>query len=309
MLRRSRRRSTLLVSALASLLLLGGGGLLVANLSRPSSSASGDSSLEAVQQRGYLRVAVDASVGGAYLFWNPKTEYYDGFELDLARQLAQQLGVEVRPVNIPWNDQLEALRRDRVDLVLSARERGSTADDRFVDSRIYYRSPQRLLVRSENTQNLTSLRHLVGRRVGVVTDSGGAAVIETYNRSRGNAVRLFSSRDTERLLKQLVGRRIDAVLIDEPVAAWQVRNSREQGGGELAMVGRPLLPSELVGVLESKDRTLKEAVDQAITRMQQVGTLEAILQKWNLWDSTSPAAPSGSNVGSRSSNSLTITPS
>ncbi|WP_242041442.1 transporter substrate-binding domain-containing protein [Leptolyngbya sp. FACHB-261] len=308
MLQRFKRRSALLLPVLASLTLFGGGLTALALMYNLEANAS-DNSLEAVERRGYLRVGVDASIGGAYMFWNPTTEYYDGFEWDIAQQLAQQLGVQVRPVNIPWTDQLEALRRNRVDLVLSARERGSIANREFTDSQAYYRSPQRLLVRTEDAQKLTSLRSLVGKRLGVVADSGGAAVVETYNRNRGNAVRLFSSRDMERLLRLLTNRRIDAILIDEPVAAWQVQQSQGQRGARLAMVGRPLLPVDLVGVLESKDQALKAAVDRAIDRMRQVGTLKSILQQWNLWDSTSSTAPSESSAGSRNLTSLTTMPS
>jgi polar amino acid transport system substrate-binding protein len=242
-----------------------------------------DSSLAIVTRRGHLRVGMDASLGGPYMFWNGKTQFYDGFEMEIIQEIATRLNIEPRPINIPWTTQPENLASRQVDLLLSAREEGAleTGDTKgkFIESTAYYRSSQRLLIRSDGTQ-IKSLRDMIGKRVGVVANSGGAAIAETYNKNRGNAIRLFSSRDLDRMVIQLRDRQLDAMILDEPIAVWQMRNNPN-----FIIFGEPLIPIRLVAMINKDDLSLKKAVDQALADMRQNGKLEQILKRWNLWES------------------------
>ena len=242
-----------------------------------------DSSLGIVMRRGHLRVGIDAAIGGPYMFWNSKTQFYDGFELEIIQEIAARLNIEPRPINIPWTTQPENLASRQVDILLSAREEGALesgdSKGKFIETIPYYRSAQRLLIRADGTQ-IKSLRDLIGKRVGVVANSGGAAIAETYNKNRGNAIRLFSSRDLDRMIIQLRERQLDAMILDEPVAVWQVRNNPN-----FIIVGEPLISIRLAAIINKDDVSLKKAVDKALTEMLQDGKLEQILKRWNLWES------------------------
>ena len=242
-----------------------------------------DSSLGIIMRRGHLRVGMDAAIGGPYMFWNAKTQFYDGFELEIIQEIAARLNIEPRPINIPWTTQPESLAGRQVDMLLSAREEGAldTGDTKgkFIETLPYYQNTQRLLIRADGTQ-IKSLRDMIGKRVGVVANSGGAAIAETYNKNRGNAIRLFSSRDLDRMIIQLRDRQLDAMIVDEPVAVWQVRNNPN-----FIIVGEPLIPIRLVAIVNKDDVSLKKAVDKALTEMRQDGKLEQILKRWNLWES------------------------
>ena len=258
-------------------------GLCLGVVSTASPVFAEDSSLGIIMRRGHLRVGMDAAIGGPYMFWNAKTQFYDGFELEVIQEIAVRLNIEPRPINIPWTTQPENLSSRQVDILLSAREEGAleTGDtkDKFIETVPYYRSAQRLLIRADGTQ-IKSLRDMIGKRVGVVANSGGAAIAETYNKNRGNAIRLFSSRDLDRMIVQLRDRQLDAMIVDEPVAVWQVRNNPN-----FIIVGEPLIPIRLVAIVNKDDVSLKKAVDKALTEMRQDGKLEQILKRWNLWES------------------------
>ncbi len=239
-----------------------------------------DSSLGIIMRRGHLRVGIDAAIGGPYMFWNAKTQFYDGFELEIIQEIAARLNIEPRPINIPWSTQPENLASRQIDMLLSAREEGALeTGGKFIETNAYYRSAQRLLIRADGTQ-IKSLRDMIGKRVGVVANSGGAAIAETYNKNRGNAIRLFSSRDLDRMIIQLRDRQLDAMIVDEPVAVWQVRNNPN-----FIIVGEPLIPIRLVAIVNKDDVSLKKAVDKALTEMLQDGKLEQILKRWNLLES------------------------
>ncbi|AFY71875.1 amino acid ABC transporter substrate-binding protein, PAAT family [Thalassoporum mexicanum PCC 7367] len=256
-------------------------GILIGSASMGAMPVYADGSLATVSRRGNLRVGIDASIGGAYMFWNPKTQYYDGFEWEIIEAIAAKLDVAPRPINIPWASQTNSLLMGDVDLILSVRETGGLESDpnqdEFAESIPYYQTSQRLLVHKDTT-NVNSLRDLIGKRVGVIANSGGAAIVETYNNNRGNAVRLFASRDLDRMIAQLRAGQLDAMLLDEPIAVWQVREDPN-----LQISGDRFLPINLVVIVRQGDETLKAALDRAIIELQQEGKLESILRRWKLW--------------------------
>lgn len=133
-----------------------------------------DQSLARVLRSNRLRVGIDASVGQPYLFWNPRSQYLDGFEWDIARELATRLKVNIQPVNVPWQDQPQQLQAGKIDIILSSREQGSLDNSKFRETTPYYRTAQRFVVR-QGTAPIRSFRDLIGKRVGVVTGSGGAS--------------------------------------------------------------------------------------------------------------------------------------
>jgi ABC-type amino acid transport substrate-binding protein len=238
-----------------------------------------DQSLARVQRSNRLSVGVDASVGQPYLFWNPRSQYLDGFEWDIARELATRLKVDIQPVNVPWQEQPQQLQAGKIDIILSTREQGSLDNSKFAESTPYYRTAQRFVVR-KGTAPIRSFRDLIGKRVGVVTGSGGAALVETYNRNRSNAIRVFVSPDIRRMIKQLGDRQLDVLILDEPLAQWQARQNPS-----LAVVGDPFLPIGLVVVVNKQDESLLQAINQALAEMRQSGKLEQILRRWQLWQS------------------------
>lgn len=238
-----------------------------------------DQSLARVQRSNRLSVGVDASVGQPYLFWNPRSQYLDGFEWDIARELATRLKVDIQPVNVPWQEQPQQLQAGKIDIILSTREQGSLDNSKFAESTPYYRTAQRFVVR-KGTAPIRSFRDLIGKRAGVVTGSGGAALVETYNRNRSNAIRVFVSPDIRRMIKQLGDRQLDVLILDEPLAQWQARQNPS-----LAVVGDPFLPIGLVVVVNKQDESLLQAINQALAEMRQSGKLEQILRRWQLWQS------------------------
>ncbi len=239
--------------------------------------ARADGSLALLRRRGVLRVGFDASLGPPYVFWNPQTRYYDGFEWELAQAIAGQLQVEARPIQVPWALQGDRLRQREVDVVINNREKGAQGEN-FGETVPYYRSTQRILTRSDLAATVRGLPDLTGKRVGLIPKSGGAALAETYNQNRGNALRLFAHTNLERLLNQLRNRQLDALLLDEPLAVWHSGRDRQ-----LTLVGQPLLPVDLVALTHKDDVSLRQAISNAIVRLREEGKLEAILRRWKLW--------------------------
>ncbi|MEM8716761.1 MAG: hypothetical protein AAGE92_13470, partial [Cyanobacteria bacterium P01_G01_bin.4] len=50
----------------------------------------------------------------------------------------------------------------------------------------------------------------------------------------------------------------------------------------LYIVGEPMFPTALVGVVKTEHASIKQAIDEAIATLEQNGTLTTILEKWEL---------------------------
>ncbi|GAB4214188.1 MAG: transporter substrate-binding domain-containing protein [Synechococcales cyanobacterium] len=231
-----------------------------------------------IQHQKRLRVGIDPALGSPYLYADVSGNVYRGFEWEIAQALGKHLQVEVVPVYVPWGGQLTGLQQGEVDVIIGLREAAGLDQSLFRASKPYFWSLQRLVVRTPEAESITQLSHLFGKRVGILVDSAGAALLEGYNRQRGNAIQLFASSQPPRLFQQLRSGQLDALLIDQAVAIPHTRDS------ELEVVGPGLLPTPLVVVMPSEAESLQHVINQAITEIQKDGTWQAILEAWQLWD-------------------------
>lgn len=247
-------------------------------------AAATDSSWLLIRQRGFLRVAADPLVGAPYFFRSD--DRYAGFEWDVLDALTLTLGVRIEIVEVPWPEQLAALVSQKVDLIFNGRElpvdtrNDGTGNLRLLlATRPYYISAQHLVVVESRRPLPRRLGDLGGLRVGAIPGSGGWALLTAYNAARGNTVRLAGFGTVNRLMAQLEGSRLDAVVVDAPVATWQVRQRPR-----LRLVGSPLLPIPLVGLVRVQDGSIREQLDLAIAHLLRSGRLRAILDRWHLWN-------------------------
>lgn len=249
----------------------------------PEPTPSPDQHWARIQAEEQIRVGIDPSLGETYLYVDPDTRTYTGFEWDILQAIAAHLNVAVQPIYIPWDQQLESLQQDQVDLILGAREAEGIHSTEFLATQPYYFSPQRLvIVQTQDQDPIEQLSELFGQKVGIVVNSTGAALLETYNQRRGHAIRLFATRHPERLFDQLRSGQLDAIVIDQPVAVAAVAESDPP----LMISGPPLFPVPLVGVVLADQPSLKQALDAAILALETDGTLKQILEDWQLWDPT-----------------------
>ncbi|WP_164928431.1 substrate-binding periplasmic protein [Gloeobacter violaceus] len=246
----------------------------------PVSSAGPDWVL--VRQRGFLRTAADPLVGAPYFF--KRAGEYTGFEWEILSALCRQLRVGLEIVEVAWPEQPDALVAQKVDLLLNGHElppsgEADTPRPPFESTRPYYLSSQQLLVSAPAAEAPANFAALAGRRVGVIDQSGGWALVSAYNRKSSPPISVAGFRNLQDLLAQLEGGGLDMALIEAPVAAWQARQHKGW-----RRVGPGWLPVALVGLVRTQDRSTREQIDLALGKLVAAGRLQAILRRWGLWN-------------------------
>jgi polar amino acid transport system substrate-binding protein len=231
--------------------------------------------LQAIHQRGTLTWGADAEGGAPYVFVDPQEPTrMTGFEFDLADALAARLGVKAQMVQNSWDGLVPALQRGNFDIILNGLEITDEHRQQIALSRPYYAYAQQIVVR-KGTTGLTNLADLKGKPVGILAASVAQRLLEKMG---GVDMRVYPGNVES--FRDLNNRRIDAVLLDLPIAIYYL--SKEPG---LAASGEPFeIGYYGIGVRKG-DAPLLEALNQAIEALRVDGTLERIYTKYHLWDS------------------------
>lgn len=225
-----------------------------------------EDSLARVQANGKLVVATDDTYPP--LEWNQDGQIV-GFDIDLMTEICRRLGVEAQFESSKWDSLLTGLAGGQYDAVISSMnitpERQQQAD--FVE---YARWAQ-VIVTEPSNSSISTLDDLKGKHIAVQV----ATTSEAVARSIENAeVTCFESFDTT--FMELMNHRVDAIIVDEPVAMYYQAKSPDA----FAIVGTAI-EREPVGIaLKKGSDSLREAMEQALQDMQDDGTYDQIFAKW-----------------------------
>ena len=224
--------------------------------------------LAELRQRGYLRMCADP----ANLPFSSREPATPGFEVELARRIAGELGVELR---VEWRSTymraLRPLRDGACDLFM-----GLPEDARFREgnpwiavSRPYY--VMRHAIVSRTAASVATLGDLKGHRVAVELASIAEVYLGYHDLRRG----LY--RTEAEAFRAVAHGEAGAALLWLPAAAWLAR-----GRADLSVA--PVSDGELdfpIGAgVRRRDRGLGEAVDGAIATLQERGTVQEILTRY-----------------------------
>lgn len=126
---------------------------------------------QAIVDRGVLRVGVKNAVVG-FGYQDPATGEYSGMEIELAKKLAEQLGVDVEFTTVTAATRTELLDSGDIDCVLATFTITDERKESWDFTTPYYTDYVTVLV--EDDSGITSLADLQGKVVGVSSGSTSA---------------------------------------------------------------------------------------------------------------------------------------
>ncbi len=93
-------------------------GLALSICALSATTASADATLDRIKARGTLTVGVILS-GAPFGFIDPKTQEQKGFNLDIAKGLADDLGVKLETVTVTPPNRVQFLQQGKVDILIA----------------------------------------------------------------------------------------------------------------------------------------------------------------------------------------------
>lgn len=137
-----------------------------------------------------------------------------GLDIDIGHAIASEFGVSLVVKDIVFHRLFNALNTDEVDLVIAGLV-PSENRKKIVDfSDVYYQAIQNMVIRSEDNGKIACVNDLRGKKVGTQKGSIQGDMVQKVLLG-GDIIEM----DTiDELISDLKGKKIDAILLEKPVA-------------------------------------------------------------------------------------------
>ena len=232
--------------------------------------------LDDIKKSGKLVVGAEVSFAPFefYMTGEDGMEYEAGFEMDLARQIAEDLGVELEIADQQFNGLITALQVGEVDLVISGmtatEERRNAVD--FSDT--YYVGEQPFVVREADVEKYKTYDDIKGKLVGAQLGTIQQTILETQFPECESL--LLPKVPT--LLMELLNGNIEGVICSRIVATSYMNIYDGLAFAEIPVDSN----KNGVGVAVAKgddNATLLAAVNATVERVVADGTYDAWVEK------------------------------
>jgi polar amino acid transport system substrate-binding protein len=181
--------------------------------------AADDTSLTDLQARGKLVMGLDDSF--------PPMGYRDenneivGFDIDLATEVCERLGVTLELQPIEWASKEAELSSGRIDCIWN----GMTINDERIENmfipKAYVANKQVIIVAADS--DIKGPADLAGKKVALQNGSSALEALEK-NAVYDEVEEVIQLADNQLVYLELKSGRVDAVVMDEPVGRYIITN-------------------------------------------------------------------------------------
>jgi polar amino acid transport system substrate-binding protein len=213
--------------AVAGLLTLTG----CTKVATPAQDGSAESTLKAVLQRGTLRVG-DCLSFAPFGFYN-KDGAADGYDVDLAKELAKQMGVKLEVVNTTSANRIPNLQTSKVDVVFCNFTRNLERAKEISFTNPYVVASEALLVKKSS--GIKSIKDMSNRTIATVKGSTNGDEVRALNMQ----VKIQEFNSSQAAILAVKQGQADAMIEDNNFLAYQASLDPE-----LTVTDEALVPLE-----------------------------------------------------------------
>ena len=208
----------------------------------------------------------------------PPFSFYDqsgeltGFDVDVSRGVARELGMELKIVATEWDGILAGLLAGKFDAIIGSMAITAEREKQVDFSRPYYVSGAQLFVNAENGTEIASINDLPGRRVGAVLGE----TFEHYLTEKHPEIKTVTYKSTVDIYQDMLNGRLDGFVTDRLVGGYQIKSAempfRPAG---------PLLYREQMGIpLAPGHPVLLARINKALEVLENSGFMADLQRKW-----------------------------
>jgi cystine transport system substrate-binding protein len=242
---------------------------LVLGLALTAGTAHAGDLLDDVKQRRTLRIGIE----GAYPPFNHRDEQGNltGFDVEIAKALADKLGVRPEFTTSEWSGLLAGLQAGKYDVIVNQVAATDKRREAFDFSEPYVVSSPQLIVRADETRRLAAPADLKGKKIGVAQGSNYADIARKIE---GAEVKVYPG-STE-YLQDLATGRIDVALNDSLLIPYLAQKTKLP-----VKAGVPLGTVEMNAIPFRKGNPkFKQAIDKALEDLKADGGFARVSTKW-----------------------------
>lgn len=193
-----------------------------------------------------------------------------GFDVELAKEIAKDLGVKLTLKEMKFDALLTALPAGQIDMIISGmnpdEERAKVMD--FSD--IYYTAQHGVLVNKKDLDKYKSAEDLKSVRVGAQMGSTQADIVK--EKIKAEKPTLLAN--VNNLILELKSGKIDALVTEKPVAEMAIKNNNELALSKIEF--KDETGGNAVAVKKG-EKELVEQVNKTIKRLKDSGDLDKFI--------------------------------
>jgi polar amino acid transport system substrate-binding protein len=236
-----------------------------------SASQSADESLNYITDKGTIVLGLDASF--------PPMGFKDdsgnivGFDIDLAKEVASRMGVELELQPIDWSAKELELNNKNIDLIWNGLTITPERQESMLMSEPYMENKQIVVVLKDS--DIQSLSDLEGKDVAV-QDGSSAQDALAADGDLLSKINQIDFKDNVTALLDLKNGQVDALAVDSIVADYYT----SQEPDTYRILDEALAPEEYGIGFRKGEQAFADAVQKALDEMKEDGTFEKISMEW-----------------------------
>lgn len=263
-----------LIFMLSAMLVFMMAGCQSKNAGSSSSQKKELSSIDKIKQAGKIVVGTESTFP-PFESIDPKDgKTVIGFDMDIAKAVADKLGVKLEIKDMEFKGLLGALPTGMIDFVAAGvnitDERKAQADF----SEAYYKGGQVLVV-SENNNSINSAADMKGKNIGAQLGTTSEKAAQTIN-----GINYKALDKVDQLMLQVKNGSLDGVVVDDTVG---VQYSKSLGGLKIIKVPELNSGDNGMGIAVKKGNTeLLKVINDTINELKSNGQYDKLIDKWGL---------------------------
>ena len=198
---------------------------------------------------------------------------YTGFDLEVAKEVAERLGLEFVPQPVDWAAKDMELESGNIDCIWNGFTMTGREDD-YTWSEAYMANQQVFVVTAES--GIKTLADLAGKVVELQAESSAEAALKDDPDLTGTFGTLQTTPDYNTAFMDLQMGAVDAIAMDEVVARFQI----EQRQVDFIVLDETLAAENYAVGFKKGNDTLKDQVQEQLEALAADGTLAKISEKW-----------------------------
>lgn len=231
-------------------------------------SDAGKDKLDVIKERGYLLVGTEGTY--APNSYHNENDELVGFDVEVARVVAEHLGVEVKYVETEWSSIFAALDAGQIDVVVNEVGYNEERAEKYDFSKPYAFVQGAILVRGDD-DSIKSFEDLSGKVAANESTSTWGAAALSYGAELDPVNAMAQS------ISEVVNGRADATL-NYVTAFADYMKENPDANVKIAAYSDPE-PSSYIPVVKGNTK-LVEAIDKALKEATESGELAAISEKY-----------------------------
>lgn len=250
-------------------------GAKTAEPTKAQSTPAAETKLDKIKKAGKLVVGTSADYA-PYEFHtmiNGKDTIV-GFDIEIAKEIAKDLGVKLEIEDIGFDGLLQALKADKVDFVIAGMTPNEERKKEVDFTKIYYYAKQGVMVRTEDKDKLKTIADLKGKKVGAQLTTEQEKIV---NKQMPDA-KLVSLTKIPDLVLELKNKKVDAIVVELPVANGYVKKNSD-------LVVSDIKVEEDTGgsaiAVKKGNTELAAAMDKTLDRLLKDGTIDKFVAEAN----------------------------